>query len=88
MGNNKLSPEYQFFSEKKANGQIHVYVGKDNHPRADYPHVHIIHKIDGSVDVNATNASGKKIFRKTIASYESLSEVERVIKQARDKLEY
>lgn len=56
----------EFFSIMKRNGDIHLFVDKYGDPTTDYPHVHVVHKGGGEVDVVASSSNGRHSWKTTL----------------------
>jgi hypothetical protein len=75
----------EFYSILKQNGNIELYIDKAGNPTTSYPHVHVIHRGAGQVDVVASVSDGNHVWRTTLQNA-SGSEVENAIAIAQSKI--
>ncbi|MGM0216487.1 hypothetical protein [Enterococcus sp. AZ109] len=56
----------EFYSIYTKGGRIEYFVDKQGNPTINYPHVHIIHRGNGQVEVVASLSRGKHPYRTTL----------------------
>jgi hypothetical protein len=69
----------------KAGGWVELFEDVRGLPTMDYPHVHVVHHRDGSVDVVASRADGVHPWRETIPNADGHA-VNVAIERARDHI--
>lgn len=75
----------EFYSRMKANGDVELFIDGTGALTIEYPHVHLIHKGNGNVDITASLARGEHPWRTTLHN-PSGQEVEAAAKTARSYL--
>ena len=75
----------EFYSRTKAKESVELFIDLNGNPTIDYPHVHIVHKQNGNVDVIASYSKGNHIWQTTLIDPDGKS-LAHVITQARDKI--
>lgn len=75
----------EFYSRMKANGDVELFIDRTGAPTIDYPHVHLIHKGTGNVDITASLARGEHPWRTTLHN-PSGQEVEAAVNTAKSYL--
>ena len=71
----------QFYSRMTQGGRIEYFADRNRRPTTSRPHAHVTHHGSGNVDVVATDASGKHVWRTTLRN-PSGNEVNSAIDQA------
>lgn len=75
----------EFYSRMKGNEGMELFVDKEGNPTIDYPHVHIIHTGNNTVEIVASKSRGNHIWRKVLID-PSGSDVEKAVAEARSHL--
>jgi hypothetical protein len=71
----------EFYSRMKTNGDVELFVDRRGNPTINYPHVHLVHKGNGNVDVISAISRGDHPWRTTLSS-PSGQEVSEAVKNA------
>ena len=71
---------YSSFSSRSSS--IHIFLDAGGNPTTAYPHVHAIHKDDGSVDIVASVTPNCHLWRTTLMAFPSGQQVKRAIEHA------
>lgn len=75
----------QFYSRLTAGGRIELFVDKNGRPTTAYPHVHVVHHGNGSVDVVASLSRGSHVWRTALRN-PSGNEVNSAVRQAQQRI--
>jgi hypothetical protein len=70
----------EFYSQMR-NEKVELYVGQDGNPTMDYPHVHVVHRGGGQVDVVAS-ANGEHHPWRTTLDHPNGNQVDDAVKAA------
>mgnify|MGYP001262210775 CR=1 FL=1 len=72
----------QFYSRMTAGGRIEYFADRNGGPTMSRPHAHVTHHGSGRVDVVATDATGRHVWRKELSGNPSGNDVNRAISEA------